>query len=206
MPTTPLPDNLRRLIEAELAAGESLRLVVQPIPARRARALALGVLFFMALWTAGVSCLVGLATPAGGHFDFGPLEGVRAVLRLDPEARVTRTLLHPGVLFGFGCMLVLPLLAMPSAIQRARQTAYVVTDRRALVVQSGRVRSYAPGQLQCLEVSEKADGSGNIRFGQEVWLDGDGLAQQAGFFDIPEVEGVGRVLRELTLPSGAGLG
>ena len=91
MPTTPLPDNLRRLIEAELAAGESLRLVVQPIPARRARALALGVLFFMALWTAGVSCLVGLATPAGGHFDFGPLEGVRAVLRLDPEARVTRS-------------------------------------------------------------------------------------------------------------------
>jgi hypothetical protein len=206
MPTTPLPDNLRRLIQAELAAGESLRLVVQPIPARRARALALGVLFFMALWTAGVSCLVGCAIPAGGHFDFGPLEGVRAVLRLNPEARLTRTLLYPGVLFGLGCMLVLPLLAMPSAIRRARQTAYVVTDRRALVVESGRVCSYAPSQLQSLELSEKVDGPGTIRFGKEVWLDGDGLAQQAGFFDVPDVQGVGRVLRELALPSGAGLG
>jgi hypothetical protein len=98
MPTTPLPDNLRRLIQAELAAGESLRLVVQPIPARRARALALGVLLFMALWTAGVSCLVGFAIPAGGHFDFGPREGVRAVLRLrsDFQTGERRGLSPPG--------------------------------------------------------------------------------------------------------------
>jgi hypothetical protein len=194
---TSLPDKLARPLQAELADGESIRLAVQPLAFRRGRSSALGALFFMAIWTGALMFIMGVGSLNEGPFSLGPMEGVAAALHLRPDALATQVLLYPGVLFGFACMLIFPLLFWGYGSRRARQTVYVVTDRRALVLEDGKVRSFGPTQLRRLEVLAKRDGSGSIHFGTELFRDSEGLPKQAGFFDIPDVRQTERVLRDV---------
>src|SRR5437763_9868076 len=117
-----LSPELAALVDAELASGERMVWVGQPIPSRYARGSLAIVLFgipwtaFAIFWMAGVS---GFKIPnLTRGFGWFPLFGI------------------PFVLIGLG------MLSTPFWVRRkARRTAYVITDRRAIVVEGGAWRS-----------------------------------------------------------------
>jgi hypothetical protein len=111
-------------------------------------------------------------------------------------------------------------------IHKARTTAYLVTDRRAIIFQGGwstHVRSFGPSALGQLERREKGDGSGDIILAKEAhyteghytagyysgtpgrgghyvpgsWMPGRWSTKEIGFFGIPQVKHVEQLLREL---------
>ena len=149
---TLLPEPVRASVEAELAPGEGIRWVAQPIPARMARA-SLPMVLFAIPWTAfALFWMWGAAqgsSDAPGPFQFFPLFGL------------------PFVLIGLG------LFTSPFWLLRsARRTVYVVTDRRAIVICGGwrngvSVRSFEPEKLTDLRRDQRADGSGDLVFGQD---------------------------------------
>ena len=114
-----LPENLARPFQAELADGELIRLAVQPLVSRQARSSALGALFFMSIWTGGLMFIMGVGFLNEGPWNLGPMEGVAAALHLRPDALATQILLYPGVLFGFACMVIFPLLRLAASAANA---------------------------------------------------------------------------------------
>jgi hypothetical protein len=102
------------------------------------------------------------------------------------------------------------------AVFRASATAYVVTDRRAVIFDRGffatQVRSFGPMALDDITLRERGDGSGDLIFKRESYYQpgywsGSGThryyspggyrTQEIGFFGIPEVRHVERLLRDL---------
>lgn len=105
----------------------------------------------------------------------------------------------------------------------AADTVYAITDRRLLIIETGRVRrvrSLLPADILTLERHERPDGSGDLLFRNErvvrddLRLRRDGPPSQAflrrrvGFFDIPEVRRVEAAVHALrnANPSGEGQG
>ncbi|MBE9031994.1 hypothetical protein IQ266_19845 [filamentous cyanobacterium LEGE 11480] len=91
----------------------------------------------------------------------------------------------PFVLVGLG-MLASPLWSWLSM----RQTVYLITDRRAILIQAGGAtttfRSYEPHQLQHIYRKVFDDDTGNIIIAQEKWRDsnGDKRTENIGFMNI----------------------
>jgi hypothetical protein len=185
-----LPTELASLVDAELAKGETIAWIGQPIPWRFACSsipIALfGVPFtaFAFFWIAGAS---GFRFPGSSNaFSFFPLFGI------------------PLVLVGLG-MLLSPLWML----YRAGQIVYAVTDRRALVIERsllGRVtiRSFEPARLTDVTRTQYADGSGNLIFLREYRPDPRygangrrGRFFEVGFLAIPDVKEAEDRLREL---------
>lgn len=114
-----------------------------------------------------------------------------ALFVLVPLARGLRMLLRPVLL-----------------VREARRTLYALTDRRALVVTVGRERravSYGAADLGTVRCVEHPDGRGDLLFGDRADVDPDLGVRSApvGFFGIPGVRGVERLLRDtLNPPSG----
>ena len=145
-----LPREIADLVADEIASGERIAWVGQPIPSRYARrglgTALFGIPFtaFAFFWIAGAS---GFKMPDFSHgFGFFPLFGI------------------PFVLVGLG-MLSSPLWML----LKATRTAYVITDRRALTVerrlwQGVSVRSFEPECLTDLSRTQYPDGSGNLVF------------------------------------------
>jgi hypothetical protein len=171
-----LPDQLRTLVENELQEGESIAWVCQPIPKHFAMRSLPIVLFaipwtcFAIFWIAGAS---GFKIPNFKHgFDFFPMFGL------------------PFLLIGFG-MLSSPLWMA----WKAKKTAYVLTDRRALIFDgcwSAHVRSFAPDRLLDLRRTQRKDGSGDLIFEKKLSYDSEGSKQSTdiGFLAIPNVKDV----------------
>ena len=96
-------------------------------------------------------------------------------------------LLDPGILLiGLGG------LSAPLWLRRvARDTLYVITSQRALVLEGRQamVRSWPPEALIAVTCSERPDGSGDLLFATEVWDDGRGNRgqRQRGFFAVRDV-------------------
>lgn len=150
-----IPIKLRRTIDRELQPGERLRWVEQPI-ARFFTASSVRTSLFGVLWTA-----IAL-------FWSGGVLGFRwPDLSKGLQAKTVFALV--GLAFA---VIGLELILTPFwSWHRARHTAYLVTDQRALTIQAGRsteIRSFSADQLSQLERRERADGSGDVIIGKEI--------------------------------------
>jgi hypothetical protein len=149
-----LPDGLRELVAAEVRPGESVRWLDRPIPARLARS-AWPMALFAIPWTAFALFWIWGAT-------HGTCDAPT------PEARLFPLFGVPFVLVGLG------LFASPLWVLRsARRTVYLVTDQRAVVLSAGwrgsvSARSFEPEKLCDLRRTQRADGSGDLVFGEDV--------------------------------------
>ncbi len=185
-----LPERLRRLVDDELEPGEDTIWLGQPLAGRAARrtwgAVAFGIPWtaFALFWTAGAA---GFTWPTftgsggWGGFSFFPLFGLPFIL--------------------IGCFM----LSSPYWARRnARRTAYVVTDRRAIVFAGGRataIKSYRPDQLHQVSRTQRADGSGDVVFTQKIRVDSDGdkNATQEGFLDVQDAKYVESLIKDMVL-------
>ena len=174
-----LPPDLQRQVQAELRPGERLVWAAQPLP-RLLRWQSLGLFLFAIPWTAFAVFWVAAAAhgtwhhghPAGAGFLF-PLFGL------------------PFVVIGVGM-----LSAPPWAGRTARQTAYAITDQRAVVFRGrafGRrsVDSFEPDRLTGITRNERADGTGDLIFEQFAQRRGTGTSTvRRGFLAIGDVRPV----------------
>jgi hypothetical protein len=185
--TTRLPPQLRSLVEAELQSAERIIWMGQPIPGRCARMTLPIVLFgiawtaFALFWTAGATWGMSKMTSGTGWFRAFPLFGL------------------PFILIG------LAMLSSPYwARRKAQRSAYVLTERRAILFTAGwrgtvTVRSFEPDRLRDLRRKQHPDGSGDLVFAEDIRRDSDGDRQvtAVGFLAIQEVKGVEELVRAL---------
>jgi hypothetical protein len=166
--TTDLPEPVADILATELEPGEHVVWSGQPLAQKSAKG-TIPVVMFGIPWTA--FALFWTWGASKGSFMFG-LFGV------------------PFVLIGLG-MLSSPVWAMRSA----RGSAYIITNRRALIitktVNGVSVRTIHTSQMKNLERTQAADGSGNISFSLK---DNE---QSLSFTAIADVAGVERKLRAL---------
>ena len=76
-----------------------------------------------------------------------------------------------------------------------KKTVYVVTNQRLIIYIYGwktKVKSFQPSQLKNIERHQKADGSGDLIFANEVRYDSDGdrITNKIGFMGIKDVKQV----------------
>ena len=90
------------------------------------------------------------------------------------------------------------------ARRKARRSAYVLTDRRAILFTAGgrgsvTIRSFEPERLTDLRREQHADGSGDLVFAQDIRRDSDGDRHSTGvgFLAIREVKAVEELVRAL---------
>jgi hypothetical protein len=178
-----------RTAQSELEPGEKLLWAGQPDPKRLALQSLPVVLFgipftaFAVFWI--VNALnIGSNMPRTGAFSFFPLFGI------------------PFLLVGLG-MLTSPWWAH----RKGSQTVYAVTDRRLLIIKGGAARSvqsFDENSIGNIERVERSNGSGDIIFAQQVrdYGGGDGDARTSvvhiGFFGIPDVRSVEKLVRDVT--------
>lgn len=181
-----LPNELRSMIESEIHAGERIAWVEQPVPGRLARASWPIVLFgipwtaFAIFWTASAAWGISNSRNAGFFWAF-PLFGL------------------PFILIGLG------MLSSPFWIrQQASRSAYVLTDRRAIIFRAGwrgsvTVRSFEPERLNDLRRKQNTDGSGDLVFVQDLHRDSDGDSRSTdvGFLAVSDVKAVEALVRGL---------
>lgn len=177
-----LPPQVQALVDAEIAPGERVLWQAQPLPSGFAR---------------GGICLTLFGIPFTGF----------AVFWIVMASGAT----HIGVwgflfpLFGLPFLLAgLGMLSAPLWMRwQAGRTAYVLTDRRAVILSPGlfsrSVRTFEPERLGHLQRRERADGSGDLVFETQHWRDSDGdrRTREVGFIAVPEVKLVEQMVRAL---------
>ncbi|VTR97160.1 hypothetical protein [Tuwongella immobilis] len=200
-----LPSELDERVQAELQSGERLLWVGQPDPMRMAKQALPAVLFgipwtaFAIFWVAGAATMMGgfggedrpqIPGGFGGLFSCFPLFGL------------------PFILIG------LAMLTSPYWLYRqAKQTCYALTDRRAILWQSGfwgsvNVRSYRPDALGKMTRTDYADGTGDLIFEELLTLNSHRSSRATmnttmtrhGFIAIRKVREVEMLLRRVLLP------
>jgi hypothetical protein len=178
-----LPKHLTARLNSELKPGEVAAWVGQPDPAKYMRAGFIIWSFFIPwtafalFWMAGAS---GFKVPDFSNgWSFFPLFGL------------------PFLLIGIGG------LSAPFWLRRkAANMLYVVTNQRAFSLEGARsytVRSYSPRQLTRITRKENPDGSGDLVIEFTAYKDSDGDYRQRGngFYAIPDVREVERLLEKL---------
>jgi hypothetical protein len=183
-----LPQEISRLVDAELRNGERVAWTGQPIPGRFARR-GIGHVIFGIPWTA--FALFWMAGASGFKMpDFSQGVGLFPLFGL------------PFVLIGFG------MLSSPYWMRRkALKTAYVITDQRAIVLASGAfgsttIRSFEPDRLKDIRRVQRPDGTGDLVFERTWSSDGDGgRFVEQGFLAISGVRDVERMITRLTHPA-----
>ena len=193
-------ETLRQHIGAEIEPNERLLWTGRPDPSKRAAtgipAMIFGIPFtlFALFWTTMASGAI-FATRNSGH-------GTPAPLYLFPLFGL------PFILVGFG-LLLSPLWAY----LKAQRTMYAVTDRRAITWEENTfggkrtVRSFGPNEIALMERRENANGVGDLVFSRErnySYQNGRNrnTVRENGFFAIPDVRTVERILRETFLGGG----
>lgn len=182
-----LPASLRTTIDAEMQAGERPVWIGQPIAGRVARGtwpiVAFGVPFaaFALFWIAVARSMTGsMGDPFPIFSLFFPLFGV------------------PFLLIGLG-MVSMPYWAWRSA----RRSAYVITDRRVLILTSSRrgalsVESIEPARLQNIERTQYPDGSGDLVFAAvDLSRRGRRRKHEIGFDAVRDVRKAEEAIRAL---------
>ena len=178
-----MPNSLKNMVDAELESGEKIVWLDMPRPSYFTPA-AIGAFLFGIPWTAfSIFWMFGASGFKVPEFNDGlslfPLFGV------------------PFVLIGIG------LLSSPLwAYRKALKTVYVITNRRAITFEGGRmttIHSYPPEKLRDIHRKEKADGSGDVIIAQHSWTDSDGgkRTEALGFMRIKDVKKVERMLKSL---------
>lgn len=102
----------------------------------------------------------------------------------------------------FLCIGIMGLLSPLWLRMKAMRTLYVITSARALVLQGRRkvsVNAWPPAALAAVTRVERPDGSGDLLFSSEVWLDrqGNRHRREQGFIAVRDVRSVEMYLRQL---------
>jgi hypothetical protein len=199
----PLPPELATRVESELAQGERLVWVGQPLPGlyrlQSIPMLIIGIFFlgFSLLWlalTAGVGLIgagaAGQADPAAG-LGIGGFFSCFALFGLLPLA--------------IGIFLVTAPLWTGSM---ARRTVYALTDRRAIIFEpqlfrTVQVRSYTAAGLGAMSRTERGDGSGDLVFDEYTTRGSNNstTTTRRGFLAIANVHQVEGLIRKTLLDS-----
>lgn len=181
-----LPQKLRKAVEKELEMGESIQWIEQPIARFFNASSVASVIFgipwtsFALFWTYGA---LGFELP---QFTDG----------IQPQ--------HLFALFGVPFILIgFVMLTSPFwAWQAARETVYLITNRRAIAIEGGwvtTIRSYLPHELGHIYRQEKADGTGNIVIIKREWTDSDGdrMTEEIGLMSVRNPRETERILKQL---------
>ena len=203
-PTASSPTDALR---PELSAGEALLWAGRPKPRLDVLRQGPGMLLFTVLWLGFVAFWEITAVSAWRNGD-GPFF---------------------FVLFGAG-FFILGLNGMVGAqlraLQRLKHTTYGVTDRRLLFLYEiggkRQLHSVDLDRIGGVDKQARADGSGNIIFDPgsvaarllstgpmrvSMWNTGNtttAVVPLSGFFDIPDVDAVARIIDEQRVPKSAG--
>lgn len=192
-----LPSELVSALDAELRPGERVVWAGRPKVWRAAIGNAIipclfGIPFlgFAIFWT---SMAIWIGSAAGRQ---GPDGGAGAG---GADTANTPAWFYWGFpLFGIPFILIgAGLVSSPYwAARRFRRTVYAVTDRRAVVLASGRttrVRSWEPDEIRAPKKTRRADGSGDLLFVDATFVSPRGghvvAAGGEGFFAIEDVDG-----------------
>jgi hypothetical protein len=181
-----MPLEIQQRVNDELPEGEKTRWIAQPIPRFFTRPAA--VLFLFGLFVVGLLLLaIVLPTkhPTEHGDDFGKWLGLSV----------------------FSPVALLMLSAPVWAYRRALRTAYVITDRRAIIFiwdWFGKIQSYRPDELRKAYRKESRDGSGDVIFEKEVVfvpnsrpVDLRPMYVEIGFIRVRDVRKVERMVKEL---------
>lgn len=181
----PIPRDLKDRVKRELEADERILWMAQPIP-RFFTVRSTASFLFAIPWTAfaifWMCAASGFKFPdfSQAGFSFFPLFGL------------------PFLLIGIG------LLSAPWRMYRkAFKTIYAITDRRAMILESGRataIRSYPPDRLRNIYRKEKNDGTGDVIFDSFAGSgsDAERPALMFGFLNIYDPKTVEHILREIS--------
>lgn len=179
-----IPWALQAKIDRELETGERVEWAGMPVPrfftghSIAAFLFAIPWTSFALFWTVGAAeATADSCGPRG--FEFFPLFGI------------------PFILVG-----VFLLLSPLWTYQKARRTAYVITDRRALTFDGGwstTIRSFRPDELRNLSRKERRAGRGDVVITRRVYRDGEGDQQteDIGFLHIDNPREIEQMLRQL---------
>ena len=173
-----IPADLREKIDRELGPEEVIHWIDQPI-----------VRFFtpvtLAMLQLGFSFIV-FALWQWGASGFGALLWNASML---------------AMYFGVQVLLI-SLYASFMTKKDTLKTAYIITDRRAILFEGHSpmtIRSYLPNQLQNVYRQENKNGSGNVVITFHYVRDNEGgkSKESIGFMDIRDPKGAEKFLREL---------
>lgn len=198
-----IPDPLKDALAQELAPGEQLRWVGQPIPRAGCMWLAIFPVFFGLFFTGfAIFWIVSVLRMQGNNNAQGGMGFLFALFGI------------PFVLVGLGIM------STPYWIRRrfhkaALRTIYAVTDKRAIIIDGGymgdspmgmlvggmtrmllrgtSIRSYTADKLGQIIRQQRDDGSGDVLFGEILYTsqrDNMRQIQRDGFFSVPNVKEV----------------
>jgi len=181
-----IPKEVRQKIDRELQPGESIKWVEQPV-AQMFTLASLPVLFFDIPWTSFAIFWMW------GALGFKVPDLSRGI---QPE--------HLFALFGVPFVLIgVGMLSSPFwAWQAARKTVYLITNKRAILIQSGAsttIRSYTPAQINHTYRKEGRNGIGDVIIAVRKWKDSDGdqMTEEIGFIGIRNPQEVEKMLKNL---------
>lgn len=173
-----LPERLRDKVHRELERGERVLWLDTAVPRLFDNA-SLGMVLISVPWTAFAvywMYLAGSGEKQGG-FRYFYLFGL------------------PFVLIGLG-MMISPLWVY----LRTSWTAYLLTSRRAIVIEYGWnsiVRSFLPQEIGLIFRKDLRDGTGDVILGRREWRDTEGetKGEDLGFLGVREPQEVERQVR-----------
>jgi len=179
---------LRRAIDKELEIGESLVWVGQPLP----RFFTFESLIYLCMGIPFTTLTIFFMYDAEDFKipDFS--EGIKFEFE--------------NIFFLFSIVFVLAGVWMLSSPLRewfkAFRTVYLITDKRAISIESGlttSIRNYAPTQLKDLYRKDKRNGTGDIIITTRLRRgnDGDSWNEEIGFMNIRNPKEVEKLLRQL---------
>jgi Bacterial PH domain len=184
-----IPAKLLRRIDRELEAGEFIKWIEQPLP-RFLRLQSLAHFFFGIPWTVfGIVWIYGTATKLKiKGFPEETMQFVGCLLALIGV---------PLFLIGLW-LLTTPLREWLKAFR----TVYLITDRRAISIESGwfpTISNYTPAQLRDLYCKERGDGTGDVVITTRLRRDseGDSWTEEIGFMNVRNPREVERLLQQL---------
>lgn len=184
-----MPDDLQKLVNRELESRESVIWSAQP-GLRRFVIQGVARAAFGVVWT---NLILYFASNVVGN---------RAFHETDTSNVLMLAFLIPFFVIGLG------LMSGPYwAIRAARHTAYVLTDRRVLIIEhpfwSTTVRSYT--QLGRMFRREKSGGSGDIILDEIAERDSDKVSsvKEIGLFGVPKVREVEQLIKDTLAKAAA---
>ena len=187
-----IPEPLQELVNAELSEDETIQWIDQPIPSFFASG-ALEPFFFGIPWTAfsvfWTSGAAGVLDLNGGGFNFN-------FQNLDAGRLLIAAFGIPFVLSG------LWMLSAPLRVRRnAKRTVYAITNYRAIIVQgtlfAHNIMSYYPADICDISRTQKADGTGSLRYAIGKIKNETEMPDVQAFVNIRNVQEVERILQEL---------
>ena len=210
-----LPENLRARISPELEPGEKIFWMDQPRPGTGFSWWLMAPSLFAIPWTGFTLFWIAGAV---GIFD----KGWAAFQQFDIQRVLFGAFGIPFLLVGVG-MFLSPFWAGNRRRKAARDTVYLITDRRALILNAGYlgdsllgslaggavlglgksrylVTSYPPDKLGNIQRIQREDGAGDLAFGETILTsesNSERTATRDGFFSVPEAREVEKMLRLL---------